>query len=72
MHHQRLMFLLALTLLCNPATRCIASGQQEAPKVGLVLSVGGARAAGHIGILRVLEQEKIPIDCIAATSFGAS
>ncbi|MBN1569301.1 MAG: patatin-like phospholipase family protein [Acidobacteria bacterium] len=36
-----------------------------------MLSGGGARAASHIGILKVLEREKIPIYCIAATSFGA-
>jgi len=71
MHHRRLMFLLILALLYNPAARCTASSRQKPLKVGLVLSGGGARAACHIGILRVLEQEKIPIDCIAATSFGS-
>jgi NTE family protein len=52
-----------------------AAGQTTAPgklpKVGLVLSGGGARASSDIGVLKVLEQERIPIDCIAATSFGA-
>ncbi len=47
-----------------------ASGGR-APKIGLALSGGGARGAAHIGVLRVLEQEGIPIDCIAGTSFGA-
>ncbi len=41
------------------------------PKIGLVLSGGGARGAAHIGVLKVLEREGIPIDCIAGTSFGA-
>jgi NTE family protein len=41
------------------------------PKIGLVLSGGGARAASHIGVLKVLEREGISIDCIAATSMGA-
>jgi NTE family protein len=45
--------------------------QQRPPKIGLVLSGGGARAAAQIGVLKVLEREHIPIDCIAATSFGA-
>ena len=36
-----------------------------------MLSGGGARAASHIGILKVLEKEQIPIDIIAGTSFGA-
>jgi len=36
-----------------------------------VLSGGGARGAAHIGVLKVFEKEGIPIDCIAATSFGS-
>jgi NTE family protein len=41
------------------------------PKIGLVLSGGGARGITHIGVLKVLEQLRIPIDYIAATSMGA-
>ena len=41
------------------------------PKVALVLSGGGARGAAQIGVLKVLERHKIPIDFIAATSMGA-
>ena len=40
------------------------------PKVGLALSGGGARGLAQIGILKVLEREKIPIDFIAGTSMG--
>lgn len=40
-------------------------------RIGLVLSGGGARGAAHIGVLRVLEELRIPIDCIAGTSMGA-
>jgi NTE family protein len=36
-----------------------------------VLSGGGARGIAHIGVLKVLEDLKIPIDCIAGTSMGA-
>ena len=43
----------------------------ERPKVGLVLSGGGAKGAAHIGVLKVLEQQQIPIDYIAGTSIGA-
>ncbi|GAK59964.1 patatin-like phospholipase domain containing 7-like [Candidatus Vecturithrix granuli] len=39
--------------------------------VGLVLGGGGARAFAHLGILKVLREEKIPIDIIAGTSMGA-
>jgi len=40
-------------------------------KVGLVLSGGGARGVAHIGVLRVLEQNRIPIDLIVGSSMGA-
>jgi NTE family protein len=41
------------------------------PKIGLVLGGGGARGAAHIGVLEVLEELKIPVDCVAGTSMGA-
>jgi NTE family protein len=41
------------------------------PKVCLALSGGGARGAAHIGVLKVLEQYRVPIDCIAGTSMGS-
>src|ERR1700744_1067632 len=41
------------------------------PRVCVVLSGGGARGMAHIGVLKVLEALKIPIDCITGTSMGA-
>ncbi len=41
------------------------------PRVGLVLSGGGARGTAHIGVLKVLEEMRVPIDAIAGTSIGA-
>jgi NTE family protein len=41
------------------------------PKIGLVLSGGGARGAAHVGVLKVLEELRIPIDYIAGTSMGS-
>ena len=41
------------------------------PRVGLVLSGGGARGAAHIGVLKVLEELHVPVDAIAGTSMGA-
>jgi NTE family protein len=41
------------------------------PKVCLVLSGGGARGAAHIGVIEVLEEMHIPIDCITGTSMGS-
>ena len=41
------------------------------PKVALVLGGGGARGFAHLGVLRALEQEKIPIDIVVGTSVGS-
>jgi len=41
------------------------------PRVGLALSGGGARGLAHVGVLRVLEQLRVPVDCIAGTSMGS-
>lgn len=40
------------------------------PKVGLALSGGGVRGLAHIGVLKVLEREEVPIDMLAGTSMG--
>lgn len=40
-------------------------------KIGLVLGGGGTRGFAHLGVLRVLEEEKIPVDLICGTSFGS-
>ena len=40
------------------------------PTIGLVLGGGGARGLAHVGVLRVLQQQAIPIDTIAGTSMG--
>ena len=41
------------------------------PKVGLALGSGGARGFAHIGVLKVLKEEAIPIHCIAGSSMGS-
>jgi NTE family protein len=46
-----------------------ASGKR--PRVGLALAGGGARGGAHIGVLKVLEELHVPVDCIAGTSMGA-
>ena len=43
----------------------------SAQKVGLVLSGGGAKGMAHIGVIRALEENQIPIDYITGTSMGA-
>src|SRR4030081_672640 len=43
----------------------------DSPRVGLALSGGAARGMAHIGVLRALEENAIPIDAIAGASAGA-
>src|SRR5438309_11023060 len=45
--------------------------RSERPRVGLALAGGFARGIAHIGVLRVLREAGIPIDCVAGTSVGA-
>jgi len=41
------------------------------PRIGLVLGGGGAKGAAHVGVLDVLDELRIPVDCIIGTSMGA-
>ncbi|KAB2823435.1 patatin-like phospholipase family protein [Aliivibrio finisterrensis] len=49
----------------------VALAIETRPKIGLVLAGGGAKGAAHIGVLKALEEMKIPIDYITGTSMGA-
>lgn len=62
----RLFTLLTLSLLCAPAL-----AQNAGYDTCLVLSGGGARGMAHIGVIKALERERIPVDCIVGTSMGA-
>ena len=48
-----------------------AVADDSRPQIGLVLSGGGAKGAAHIGVLSVLEENRIPVDVITGTSMGA-
>ncbi len=56
-------------ILINETQPWLTQGKK--PKVALVLSGGASRGFAHIGVLRVLEQEKIPIDFVIGTSVGS-
>ena len=49
----------------------VSAQEHQRPKVGLVLSGGGAKGLAHIGVLKVLEEQGIKIDYIGGTSMGA-
>ena len=53
-----------ITLILLPA-------MLSAQKVGLVMSGGGARGLAHIGVIKALEENEIPIDYVTGTSMGA-
>jgi NTE family protein len=54
-----------------PATPNVTNVPNGRPRIGLVLGGGGAKGAAHIGVIKVLEELRIPIDCIAGTSMGS-
>lgn len=75
-----LSLLLGMTLCgaapAQPATTPAAQSAAPAtaadrPRIGLALSGGGARGGAHIGVLKALREQRIPIDFIAGTSMGA-
>jgi len=60
---------LTALLALQPLSR--AEAQAGAPRVGLTLSGGGARGLAHIGVLKVLEEMRVPVHCVTGTSMGA-
>lgn len=63
----------AALLLATPqlAAPSVPASTPARPRIGLVLSGGGARGTAHIGVLKALEKHRIPIDVVAGTSIGA-
>lgn len=55
----------------TPATFDSVNQQPRRPRIGLALSGGAARGMAHVGVLRVFEENGIPVDMIAGTSAGA-
>ena len=70
---KRVIPFIAILLALMPCGSFIATAQQQPirPKVGLVLSGGGALGAAHIGVLKALEEHGIKPDCIVGTSMGS-
>jgi len=68
-----LLILFTLFLSYSLTAQTVKDSLSEAPrpKIGLVLSGGGAKGFAHIGVLKVLEELNMPIDYIAGTSMGS-
>jgi NTE family protein len=64
------LFLMGLLAACASTHGPPVFGT-ERPKIALVLGGGAARGFAHVGVIRALEQEKIPIDMIVGTSVGS-
>lgn len=60
-----------LFILLSPVSCFAEDSNVVRPKIGLALGGGGARGASHIGVLRVLEKNNVPIDYLVGTSAGA-
>ncbi len=60
-----------LALVVSLSLPVPAVSAEARPRIGLALGGGGARGAAHVGVLRVLESLRIPVDMVAGTSMGA-
>ena len=60
----------ALVASAAPASTTTTQTLQR-PRIGLALGGGGAKGAAHVGVLTLLEDMRIPVDCVVGTSMGA-
>lgn len=68
----RIHFVLFILILFSGVVKTYAQKTEvENPRIGLVLSGGGARGFAHIGVIKVLEEEGIDVDIVGGTSMGA-
>ena len=67
----RIICVVMLVVISHTALAEVPLTMHERPKVGLVLSGGGAKGAAHIGVLKYIEEVGLPIDYIAGTSMGS-
>ena len=64
-------FTLTLIILCFASFSLAQQNANYKPKVGLVLSGGGAKGFAHIGALKVIDSLGVKVDYVAGTSMGA-
>jgi len=67
----RTAFATLCATLCLMTAFSAGADQGSRPRIGLVLAGGGAKGSAHIGVLKVLEELRVPVDAIAGTSMGA-
>ena len=64
------LFLFFTVACVQIAAAQTVSQQKQRPRIGLVLSGGGARGIAHVGVLEWFEENRIPVDYVAGTSMG--
>jgi len=62
-------FSITFPIFAQPVSDSLSEGKR--PKIGLVLSGGGAKGFAHVGVLKIIDELGIPIDYIAGTSMGS-
>ncbi|OUR98233.1 patatin [Flavobacteriales bacterium 33_180_T64] len=67
----RYSIVVILTIFCAFFAKAQTDAEIKKPKIGLVLSGGGAKGLAHIGVLKVIDSLGIKIDYVAGTSMGA-
>jgi NTE family protein len=80
-HRLRLLAVIGGLVVATTIAAQVPAGSREpdgatpappaGPRIGLALSGGGARGLAHVGVLKVLEEMRIPISCVTGTSMGA-
>ena len=61
---KKILIILMIATLVLPA-------MAQRPKIGLALGGGGAKGAAEVGVLKVLEEAGVKVDCIVGTSIGS-
>ncbi len=68
---RRTVVVLVLALALWGRAVVVHADEPPRPRIGLCLAGGGARGGAHVGVLKVLEELRVPVDCIAGTSIGS-
>ena len=63
--------ILSVVLLCTLQSDVPPHSDAQEVRIGLTLSAGGAFGLAHIGVLKVLERENIPVCCVSSNSMGS-
>lgn len=71
MNKRTLLFLMMMLIWVNSSAQAVRNPTHDTPKIGLVLSGGGAKGMAHVGVLKVLDSLGIRPDYVTGTSMGS-